>query len=136
MFDQWAIRERINNSFAVLILNWRVTIIKKIKKYSEKTKNTSLGRGKQEVKEAFIAMLDKLFDILNCKCETKLRSEFVCRWNSIRICVHLISCTGGVDCKHEVHTFCCCYKNMKIPAKELMLINKHRSISIVPLYKS
>ena len=58
------------------ILNARVTVLKKIEKSREKGKNISLGRGKLEVKEAFIAKLDKLFDILSCKCEIKLCSEF------------------------------------------------------------
>lgn len=111
MLEKW---ELANSCFVVPILNSRVTVMKKIEENWEKAKNISLGRGKLEVKETFIATLDKLFDILICKCEIKLYSEFEC------------PCPGGADCKHEVHISCSCSKDMKIPVKELLFINSQR----------
>lgn len=111
MLEQW---ERANSCFVVPILNSRVTVLKKIEENWEKAKNISLGRGKLEAKEAFIATLGKLFGILNCKCEIKLCSEFEG------------PCPGGADCKHEVHMSCSCSKDMKIPVKELVFINSQR----------
>jgi hypothetical protein len=111
VLEKW---ELANSCFVVPILNSRVTVLKKIEENWEKAKNISLGRGKLEVKEAFIAILDKLFDILNCKCEIKLCSEFEG------------PCPGGADCKYEVHISCSCSKDMKIPVKELVFINSQR----------
>lgn len=77
----------------------------------EKAKNISLSRRKLEVKESFIATLDKLFDIFNCKCEIKLYLEFEGKR------------AGSVDCKPEVNIFCSCSKDVNIPVKELMFMN-------------
>lgn len=79
-------------------------------KFKFKSHSSEKDRGKLEIKEAFITMLDKLFDILNYKCEVKLFSE----------CED--PCSGGADCKHEVHISCSCSKDMKIPVKELVYI--------------
>lgn len=111
VLEKW---ELANSCFVVPILNSRVTVLKKIEENWEKAKNISLGRGKLEVKEAFIATLDKLFDILNCKCEIKLCSEFEGK------------CPGGAGCKYEVHISCSCSKSMKIPIKELVFIKGQR----------
>lgn len=111
MFEQW---ERAISSFAVTILNSRVTDLKKIEGNWEKDKNISLGRGKLEVKDVFIATLDKLFHIFNSKCEIRLWSEFES------------SLPGNFDSQHEVYNFCYCSKDMKILVKELMLINSQR----------
>jgi hypothetical protein len=100
----------------VPILNSRVSVLSKIEDNWEKAKNISLGRGKPAVKEAFIATLDKLFDILNCKCEIKLCSEFEG------------PCPGGADCKHEVHISCSCSMDMEMTVKELLFIKSQREM--------
>ena len=109
VLEKW---ERANNSFVAPVIISRVTILNKIQESWEQAKNISLGRGKLQVKEAFTAKLDKLFDILNCKCKIVLCSEF--------------GCLADAACKKESHINCTCPKEMKIPVKELAFIRGQR----------
>ena len=109
VLEQW---RRANSAFISPIINSRVTIVKKIQQNWELAKNISLGRGKLDVKEAFASKLEKLFDILNCKCDIVLCSEF--------------GCSKVASCKKEAHINCSCPKEMKIPVKELIFIKGQR----------
>ena len=60
--------ERENSLFVTFVLNSRTTILNKIESSWEQAKNISLIRGTVGVKEAFTSKLDRLFDILNYKC--------------------------------------------------------------------
>lgn len=51
-------------------------------------------RAKPQAKESFIATLDKLFDILNCK------------YKKIKTCSEFEgTCPREAGCKHEIHMF-------------------------------
>lgn len=69
---------RANCCFVYPIITCRPAILKKICLSLEQAKDISLGRGKIQVKKAFIAKLDRLFDILNCKCNIIPCFEFGC----------------------------------------------------------
>ena len=103
VFENW---ERASHSFVNPVVNARITILKKI----QERWDISLDRGKLDVRETFNAKLDKLFDILNCKCKIFICSEF--------------GCPAG--CKKEAHIYCTCPKEMKIPVKELAFIKGQR----------
>ena len=75
MLQKW---ELANSSFVIPVVTSRITILNKIKVIWEQAKDISLGRGKHEVKESFNSKLDKLFDMLNCKCTIATCSEFDC----------------------------------------------------------
>ena len=63
-----------------------------------------------EQRKAFVASLDKLFDIVSCQCTILSCSEFSCSDN----------------CKAGVHIDCSCPKETRIPALELEFINDQR----------
>ena len=92
------------------VINSRITILNKIQQSWETAKDISLGRGNIEVKENFIVKLDKLFDILNCKCEIVMCANYGC----------------PSDCTKEAHTSCMCPKEKKIPVKDLAFIKGQR----------
>ena len=62
---QWA---NANPQFKSPILNHDVTIKKKLRGFWEQAVNFSEGNGKIKDKEKFATKLDKLADVLNCKC--------------------------------------------------------------------
>ena len=64
-----------------------------------------------EERKAFLANLDKLFDIVSCQCPMLSCSEFGC----------------SDDCKDRIHINCSCHKENRIPALELEFINDQRS---------
>ena len=64
-----------------------------------------------EERKAFLANLDKLFDIVSCQCPMLSCSEFGC----------------SDDCKDRIHINCSCPKENRIPALELEFINDQRS---------
>ena len=106
VLEKW---ERANSLFVTPVLNSRTTILNKIESSWEQAKNISLGRGTVGVKEAFTSKLDRLFDILNCKCNILFCSEF--------------DCPG---CQREAHINCLCSKEKKIPVNELAFIKGQR----------
>ena len=77
----------------------------KLKEVWNQAVKFSLGKGKLDAKERFIVKLDKLFDILTCKCK-------------------ITSCEGGSceGCVIQVHINCSCSRNKKIPVKDLAYI--------------
>jgi len=75
VIENW---ERASHSFVNTVVNARITILKKIQESWKLAKDISLGRGKLDVKETFTAKLDKLFDILHCRFEIVICSEFGC----------------------------------------------------------
>ena len=66
-----------------------------------------------EQRKAFVASLDKLFDIVSCQCTILSCSEFSCSDN----------------CKAGVHIDCSCPKETRIPELELEFIHDQRKKS-------
>ena len=66
-----------------------------------------------EDRKAFMASLDKVFDIVSCQCPLLPCSEFSC----------------SNDCKARVHIVCSCPKQSRIPELELEFIHDQRSKS-------
>ena len=92
---QWA---NANPKFKSPILNHDVTIKKKLRGLWEQAVHYSEGNGKIKDKEKFAAKLDKLADVLNCKCRISLCSELECE----------------ASCEKEVHIECSCPAEKKI----------------------
>ena len=63
----------------------------------------SMGKVKLSKKVAFTNKLDKLVDILNCKCTIKLCAELGC----VKV--------GEDRCKKDAHAECTCERKYKIP---------------------
>ena len=61
-------------------------------------------------KEKFIIRLDKLFDIVTCKCQITSCSDFDC----------------SSSCSQEAHISCSCQKDRKIPVKDIPFIKGQR----------
>ena len=99
---QW---KKANALFTQPVINSRVTIMSKLKEVWDEAVKISLGKGKLEVKKKFSDKLDKLFDILTCKCH-------------IRTCEE-VGCNG---CEVQSHINCSCSKEKKIPIKDLSYI--------------
>ena len=68
--------------------------------------NISLNRVKKDKKDKFELKLDRLFDILSCKC-------------NISYCTNY-GCTS--DCSLEAHIKCVCPRDKKIPIKDIPFI--------------
>ena len=101
---------RANNKFRPPVTNAKVTVMKKIEEQLTLARDVSLGRGKLDIKENFMKKLDRLFDILNCKCDIILCNDFGC----------------PEDCKLQVHISCNCSRDKKIPIQELIFIKGQR----------
>ena len=87
---QWA---NANPKFKFTILNHEMTVMKKLKCLWEQAVHFSEGNGRIKDKERFAAKLDKLVNVLNCKCQICLCSEFGCE----------------AECNKEVHISCSCF---------------------------
>ncbi|KAK1886299.1 3-deoxy-D-manno-octulosonic acid kinase [Dissostichus eleginoides] len=74
----------------------------KLKEFWNQAVKFSLGKGKLDAKERFSVKLDKLFDILTCKCQ-------------------ITSCEGGGcdGCVIQAHINCSCSREKRIPLKDL-----------------
>ena len=70
----------------------------------------SIGKGKLKDKNRFADKLDRLVDILNCKCPIFLCSESRCE----------------SDCVKDAHIECECKRDEKIPVLELQFIRAQR----------
>lgn len=102
LIRQW---RKANALFKPPIINEKITIISKIKNFWNQAVNFSLGKGKGDAKKQFVTKLDKLFDILNCKCQiTSCEDE---------------GCEG---CVIQAHIKCSCSREKKIPIKDLAYI--------------
>lgn len=105
--SQW---EKANCLFKPPIANHKNTIRAKLKSLWERAINVASGRAKLAEKDKFMEGLDKLVDILNCKCKIQLCSEVSCQKQ----------CVGGV------HIECKCPREVKIPPLELAFIKAQR----------
>ena len=105
--ERW---QRANAQFKDPIINHDETLNKKVKSLWEKAVQVSLGKGKLKDKDMFTEKLDKLVDILNCKCEITLCIDASCKAN----------------CKKEAHIKCTCKAHKKIPVLDLAFIHAQR----------
>lgn len=102
LIGQW---RKANALFKPPVINEKVTIMSKLKDVWNQAVKFSLGKGKLDAKERFMLKLDKLFDILTCKCQiTNCEEE---------------GCEG---CVNQAHINCSCSREKKIPVKELAYI--------------
>ena len=107
LITQW---EKANPMFMFPVLNHEKTITKKLKCLWEQAVRISEGKGKIEDKARFTAKLDKLVDVLNCKCTMFICSELGCK----------------EECNKEVHIKCSCPAEKKIPVTELIFVRAQR----------
>lgn len=90
---QWS---KANALFKPPVISEKVTIISKLKGVWNQAVKFSLGKGKLDAKERFMLKLDKLFDILTCKCQiTNCEEE---------------GCEG---CVNQAHINCSCSRERK-----------------------
>ena len=102
--------EKANPLFKNPVIWSEKTIVDKICLMWERMTDISNKRiTKSSAIEQFKSSLNKIFDILKCKCSITSCSEFGC---------------GG--CSISVHTKCICAKEMKIPILELAFIKAQR----------
>ena len=94
VIEKW---QHANSSFQSPVLVSRVTIVERIKDSWEQARNISLGRGNLSSKQSFICKLDKLFDILTCKCDIVQCDDY--------------SCTES--CTKQAHVKCTCRKEIR-----------------------
>ena len=99
---QWS---KTNALFKPPVINEKVTIISKLKEVWNQAVTFSLGKGKLDAKDRFSAKLDKLFDILNCRCQITSCEEAGCE-----------------GCEIQAHINCFCVREKKIPSKDLSYI--------------
>lgn len=104
---QWSIA---NPKFIEPVINSNTRIKAKLKTLWEEANKVSLGRAKQQEKDKFMEKLDKLVDLLTCKCIIRSCAETQC--NSA--------------CVSSVHIFCDCRRDTKIPFIELAFIKGQR----------
>ena len=111
LLSQWI---KANAEFKAPVIIHETTLVKKIKNILEQGMEVARGRVKLAKKQAFIDKLDKLLDILNCKC-------------TIQLCVEL-GCVkkGDSRCRMDAHADCTCTKEFKIPVLELAFIKAQR----------
>ena len=107
LVEQW---QKANAQFQFPVINHPDTIYKKVKTLWDDAVKVSLGRGNLKVKERFSEKLDKLLDILNCKCPITLCPESSCE----------------DTCVKEAHIKCSCKSDHKIPVLELRFIYSQR----------
>jgi hypothetical protein len=105
-----AIWERANAKFCEPVINTKRRIKTKVKALWEQATEIALGRGRLDEKHKFIEKLDRLVDILNCKCDIIYCAEFGC----------------GDGCSSAVHINCTCIKEKKIPVLELAFVKAQR----------
>jgi hypothetical protein len=105
--DRWL---RANAQLKYPVTNHPDTIFKKLKALWEEASKVSLGKGKLKDKNRFAEKLDKLVDILNCRCKIVLCSEYGCE----------------IDCLKDAHIECECKRDEKIPVVELEFIRAQR----------
>ena len=100
--------------YPVLITERTIKI--KLKDIWEKALTFAKGRGKLKDKDMFNLKLDRLMDILYCKCLILLCSEFGC-----------LGKKQDPVCHQEAHAKCKCKQGEKIPGMELMFVRAQRS---------
>ena len=108
VLGQWL---KANALFVYPVIIHEKTIFKKLKYLWKSAVDFSNGRGKKAEKERFSLKLDKLVDILLCKCKLILCSEY--------------KCDSG--CMEKIHIKCKCKREEKIPIVELQFIYSQRT---------
>jgi len=108
LLAQWT---KANSKFKYPVIIHEVTIQERLTDLWDKASDVSLGRGALAKKEKFTEDLDKLFDILHCKCKIVLCSEYDC---------------NDPNCSQKAHVNCNCKRDQKIPGIELMFIKAQR----------
>lgn len=103
LFVQWS---RANPKFIELVINGNTRIKAKLKALWDEANKASLGQTKHKEKDRFMEKLDKLVDLLTCKCIIRSCAETQC--NSV--------------CVSSVHISYDCRKGTKIPVIELAFI--------------
>jgi len=107
VITQW---QKANANFKAPIIYSEKNIVYKIIKAWDVAFLISANRENKENKKDFILKLDKLFDILNCKCIISDCKEFGCK----------------VICKQQAHITCNCCKEYKIPIIDVFYIKTER----------
>ena len=107
LLDRWS---SANPQFIEPIINSKVRIKTKLKAVWDQANKVSAGRARLEEKERFLNKLDRLLDILTCKCEIKSCAD--------------VGCSSA--CVSEAHIDCTCSKDAKIPVIELAFIKGQR----------
>ncbi|KAG7163765.1 hypothetical protein Hamer_G003017 [Homarus americanus] len=82
---QW---QKANAQFTVPVIVSERGIKRKMENLWARAVEVCLGKGEVEVKQTFIQGLDRLFDILSCKCQIRSCAEVGC----------------SPDCAREAHT--------------------------------
>ena len=106
LINQWS---KANPAFVSPILNDKKRICVRIKDAWTLATTYSQGKGKLKSKLNFNEKLDRLFDILNCKCKILSCEEQ--------------NCNG---CDEKSHISCSCQREKKIPYLELSYIKDQR----------
>jgi hypothetical protein len=104
---QW---KKANCKFLHPVIIKECSIKAKLKYLWETAVKVSLGNAKKSIKDTLIPKMDKLFDILSCKCLIMFCSEYGC----------------DQDCKKQAHIKCTCVRESKIPVIELSFIKSQR----------
>lgn len=107
LLSQWC---KANPRFTEPVVNSQKRIKTKLKGIWELATKVSLGRAKIQERENFMKKLDRLMDILTCKCK-------------------ISSCCGAECCNNcigDVHISCTCRREFKIPVIELAFIKSQR----------
>ena len=101
---QW---QKSNNEFKYPVVKEEKNIIGDLIKYWNKAGEVARNKATKKVKEEILNKLDKLYDILNCKC-------------TIHLCHNEeILCSG---CDIGAHVICSCPQIHKIPKKDLQWV--------------
>ena len=111
LLAQW---QKANYQFKYPVINHGQRLFSKVKKIWEDAVKVSLGKGKLVEKQKFISKLDKLVDILSCRCPIKLCTELGCVKE------------GEERCKKDAHAECNCKREFKIPQLELAFVRAQR----------
>ena len=113
LFEQW---QKANHLLKYPVLAHESSVRTRLKDTWEKALNFARGRGKLKDKKKFNHKLDRLMDILYCRCPILLCSEFGC-----------LGKQQDPVCNQEAHAKCKCKQDEKIPGMELMFVRAQRA---------
>jgi len=107
LLAQWS---KASPKFCEPVMNSHVRIRSKLKAVWEQATKVSSGRAKLDEKQRFMDKLDRMLDILTCKCDIKNCANAGCK----------SACASGV------HVACKCSREKKIPMIELAFVKGQR----------
>ena len=107
LLAQWS---KANSKFTEPVINSKARIRAKLKAMWDQANKVSSNRAKVHERNQFMVKLEKLMDILTCKCDIKACSDLGCS----------SACVSGV------HIACDCCRESKIPVIELAYIKGQR----------